>query len=215
MPAERSSTSTPRYGPSAGRRSSGPMSLSRILRGPGISPSNELSTTDPVLRDLSTKPSLSIDCTLSPCTPKGVSASEPSQGSNNELQTPRESPNPFLISPSTDSPTTPRAALLYQSFFGDEGPLTSPVLDSPTSRGARPLRRHGAVALLVPQTPSASNWPVDASAAADGDSTPSDLDAGSPDNDKTPRAHSRMLPAIEASEIVGDGALAHNRIVYL
>lgn len=169
MPAERSSSSTPRYGTLAGRRSSGPMSLSRILRGPGISPSNELSAADPVLHDLSTKPSLSIDCTPSPCTPRGVSAPEPSKDSNSEKQTPQESPNPFLIPPSTDSPTAPHASLLYQLFFGNGGSLTSPVLDSSTSRGMRALCRHRAVALLVPQTPSASNWPVDVSAAADGD----------------------------------------------
>lgn len=148
MPVDRSSSSsTPRSGPL-----SRPMSLSRILRGPGISPSNEPSaaSADSTLVHVNSPVS-------DPSTPRAnrgdLPASNSPGDSDIENRTPRGSPNPFLLSSPVGTLAIPPS---YQPFF-DDGPLTSPTMDSRTGRNPRALRRHGAVALLVPQTPSASN----------------------------------------------------------
>lgn len=197
MPAERSSSSSasPRSG-----HSSGPMSLSRILRGPGYSPSIGSSAAVAVSTHNSESESAMSSPLSANCTPRATRGGSIVYPGPSEYQTPRSSPNPFVVStPSTGTPTTPRTTLPYQALFND--PLTSPILDSPTNRGSRALRRHGAVALLVPQTPSASNWPACASPAANG-ASPLDQGAASEVDAETAEPSSKDH---EASENLGDG----------
>lgn len=121
------------------------MSLSRILRGPGISPSN-CSNDEPTSRNSSAG-----DSPLSEAerTPRARHAELPgsAQDSDSGDETPTGSPNPFLIGTPPNAPV----AIPYGALFVAD-PLTSPVLNTPTN--PRALRRHGAVALLIPQTPS-------------------------------------------------------------
>lgn len=212
MPAERSSSSSsPCHGPTSHRRSSGPMSLSRILRGPCISPSIRSSAADTPSRCSSTTSSLSSPRT--PCAHEGVltlPGFESFQVPNGEIQTPQGSPNPFITTPSFGTPATPPTTLSYQPTFIDD-PMTSPVLDSPTNRGRRALRRHGAVALLVPQTPSASNWPANVLAATGATRTSSDSVGADPSPDNgTPRPPSGAQGEQGALDIPGDGMFARN-----
>lgn len=136
------------------------MSLSRllILRGPGISPA----ATGQSVRSNSTFPhGVPTDSRFTPRTSySGDVIIRPSLSPRES--NPWSSPNPFVV---LGTPTTPRATMSYQSLF-DDGPLTSPVLDSPTDRNPRALRRHGAVALLAPQTPSALGLDMLATVAA-------------------------------------------------
>lgn len=213
MPAERSSSSSsPCHGPASHRRSSGPMSLSRILRGPCISPSIRSSAADTHSRGSFTASESSLSSPHTPRAHEGVvtlPGFESFQVPNGEIQTPQGSPNPFITTPLSDTSATPPTILSYQPTFIDD-PLTSPMLDSPTNRGRRALRRHGAVALLVPQTPSASNWPADVWAATAATRSPENLGADpSPDNG-TPRPPSGAQGEQGALDIVGNGMFARN-----
>lgn len=129
---------------------------------------------------------------------RGGSVIHSGLGPSEHDQTPQNSPNPFVVSTPTGTPTTPQPTLLYQALSNT--PLTSPVLDSPTNGGSRALRRHGAVALLVPQTPSVSsqNGPARASPAADDSSQ----GTGSVEDTENTELHSKDR---EAAENVGDG----------
>lgn len=186
------------------------MSLSRILRGPCISPSFRSSAAEPNL----SHGSLTSSSLSSPRTPhahEGVIALpgfESFQASNGEIQTPQGSPNPFIVTPPFGTPVTPPTTLSYQPTFIDD-PLTSPVLNSPTNRGRRALRRHGAVALLVPQTPSASNWPVDVLAATAA-SSPDNLGADPSSDNGTPRPPSGARGERGALDIFSGGMFACN-----
>lgn len=146
MPSVRSSSLSSHRSPQqVGHDSHGPMSLNRILRGPGTSPSIR-SSVQVASTPLHT--SVPADPGRTRFAPHLVIRINSSSADYPNLQS---SPNPFLLS---NTPTTPRAAVSYQTLFGD-GPLTSPILgSSPTDRNPRALRRHGAVALLAPQTPS-------------------------------------------------------------
>lgn len=186
--------------------------MSRILRGPGISPSSRSTAAN------QTPPRGSSAASLlsSPCTPRAhegivtLPGLETFISSNNQIQTPQASPNPFIVTPPFGTPTTPRAAaaLSYQTTFNDsDDPLTSPALCSPTNRGPRALRRHGAVALLVPQTPSVTNWLVNV-AAATTPSSPGNLGADLPEDNGTPQPLSKARATKDEQgvlDIISDG----------
>lgn len=196
MPAERSSSSS--SPPSHGGRLYRPMSLSRILRGPGYSPSIRSSAAATGFTPHSSATSSPLSASTR--TPRARGGSVVHHGSA-EDQTPQNSPNPFVVSTPTGTPTTPHTILSYPSQVHFNDPLTSPVVDSPTNGGSRALRRHGAVALLVPQTPSASNWPARASPATNSSSPPGQS-AGSVEDTETTEPASKNR---EAPEHIGDG----------
>lgn len=157
MPVLRSQRSYPPLSPLAGRPRSNPMSLSQLLREPSLSPFNKSNTVDSAFQKFfSTSSGFTHTPTHSGGDGKALSLSNTPR-TNDENYNPRDSPNPFIVSPRTD-PVTPRSS--YPSLFGNC--WTSPFVDSPTSGGlhSRALRRHGAVALLVPQTPSTPTLPA-------------------------------------------------------
>lgn len=133
------------------RRRGNPMNLGQILRGPGLSPSDRLNMIDSAFNDYFPA-SPNVAYTQTPLHKRAVASSASKTPRADENYNPQRSPNPFLVSPQTN-PSTPRSSY---PLFCDDGDWTSPFIDSPTSGGLHPraLRRHGAVALLVPQTPS-------------------------------------------------------------
>lgn len=151
------------------------MSLSRVLRGPSSSPFNGSKAVDSIFGDYFGPASSGIH-TPGPLQKRtGDISPSKSPSHYNEKENSQNSPNPFLASPLTD-PVTPRPS--YPPPFNDAC-WTSPfVCSSPISKVTHPraLRRHGAVALLVPQTPS-TNLPAARHAPREGDaegvSTPS------------------------------------------
>lgn len=177
------------------------MSLSRILRGPGLSPSNEPSSAadSTVVHGPSVNSPLS-DAESTPRANRRDLSAYNSPADSNAATPPGGSPNPFLLPP-VGTPVTPPS---YQSFFGD-GPLTPPVLDSPTNN-SRALRRHGAVALLVPQTPSTPNFTAPDSRVATGNGTPGATEGpGSLEGLGTPRGSLGAQVHEDSPESIGDG----------
>lgn len=158
---------TQHSGPLARRRDN-PMSLSRVLRGPSSSPFNGSNTVDSIFGDyFGTASSGTRTPGFSGKRTRGTSTLKFSSHYK-ENENPQNSPNPFLASPLTD-PVTPRPS--YPPPFND-GCWTSPfVPSSPISKVTHPraLRRHGAVALLVPQTPLTVNLPAASRAPRAGD----------------------------------------------
>lgn len=138
------------------------MSLSRILTGPELTDSLMSPGRTPVARD----------------SDEDWNIFTPSTPDSSEILTVVDTPNPFIL---TTQPNTPASdtTIRYASFFGDGQGQSSPTLDSPTpqySGRTRALRRHHAIALIVPVTPSTPTFP-DATLHDDIDSEPTVEDA--------------------------------------